>query len=499
VAISFVASASAASSSISSVPAHQADDYFICFAAETPSTSPALASGWTNISENAGFNGWRLCYKKATSSSETVGPFTGAGMVAVAIYRGVAGIGDENQAASGTASSTASWPALTLHKSSGSWIVTCGTADNTCTPGAPAGTTLREQLTGSKNLVLSDTNGAVSSFAGANGSLSPSRAWEAADVELLAPNDPLVAGSGSFALAGQAAGLNRQFNLSADGAAVSLAGQAASLLALRNLTADQGSFALTGEAVAFARQVAIAAGTGSFALTGEAASLLAARVLALGNGSFALTGQAVQFTYTNAIYTLVAGVGGFTVSGQDVELLVSRSPLVAAHATFTLTGFDAVFQYLRAIEAGYGSFVLTGLDAQLLASRLLAPAHGSFTGSGQPVQLLVQRALQAGVGEVDLTAPATFLLARHVVRAAVGEFALTGRDVGLAVPSLSPAADVFIVPAEENTSPAPDEPRIYFVPAAAVTFAVPAAVYIATVAPIDNIVLVPAEEQVNTI
>jgi hypothetical protein len=63
-------------------------------------------------------------------------------------------------------------------------------------------------------------------------------------------------------------------------------------------------------------------------------------------------------------YPLTAGVGSFTLTGNDAGLLFGRN-LVAGVGSFTLTGIDVLFSLGKGMIASVGTFVLTGIDAAL--------------------------------------------------------------------------------------------------------------------------------------
>ena len=125
---------------------------------------------------------------------------------------------------------------------------------------------------------------------------------------------PMNADAGSFALAGQPAGLSVDLDLAAEAGAFGLTGRAAALRADRKSAAAVGAFTLTGKAAGLKADRRIAADPAAFALTGLDAGLLAARVLLAGTGAFALTGQDAALTYS----------GGGIVPAPYYRLLMGR-------------------------------------------------------------------------------------------------------------------------------------------------------------------------------
>lgn len=175
-AIEYVGGAYAASTSIASVPAHQAGDLLIVMAAKRgSSTVPTVPGGWSTMysgyqTSGSSYAACSLVAKVATSSSETVTGFTNAESVTLVIYRGVAFIGakwDRGYANS----STITYPALTRLYSENvvdTWCLRMALhsgATNMLT-NTPSGYT---QRVGSANYVRAmDSNGAITANATAD-------------------------------------------------------------------------------------------------------------------------------------------------------------------------------------------------------------------------------------------------------------------------------------------------------------------------------------------
>lgn len=159
---------------------------------------------------------------------------------------------------------------------------------------------------------------------------------------------------------------------------------------------------------------------------------------------------------SSGAYSLTADAGSYSLTGQDVALLASRS-LAAAQGSYTLTGQDAALLRLFTLTAAQGSYSLSGQAVALAASRLIAAGQGSYTLTGQAVGLLASWVLAAGqgayaltgqaagltytplgsyslladAGSYTLTGQAVGLLASRVLAAAAGSYSLSGQDVGL--------------------------------------------------------------------
>jgi hypothetical protein len=162
-AISYISSASAATTTVA-MPTHQTGDLIIAFAyRDGNTTAPALPAGWTNIDNSgANTNSARLAYKIAASGSETTGTWTNATGIVVQVYRGASGVGAS--AVNGAASSTITYPALTLlYPNGSSWVARFAghrTATN-MTTNTPAGYTQRTGV--ATEVQGSDTNAATAS------------------------------------------------------------------------------------------------------------------------------------------------------------------------------------------------------------------------------------------------------------------------------------------------------------------------------------------------
>lgn len=155
----------------------------------------------------------------------------------------------------------------------------------------------------------------------------------------------------------------------------------------------------------------LAASQGSFALTGQAVDLRVSRVMAAGQGSISLSGQSVNLLRGRV---LNAALGSYTLSGQTVGL-VRGLRLVAAQGSIQLTGQAVNLRISRMMGAASGSFSLSGMAAGLRVARRLSMGTGSFSLVGQAVNLVY-----TPIGGYTLTA-------------AAGLFTLTGQAAGLRV------------------------------------------------------------------
>lgn len=174
----------------------------------------------------------------------------------------------------------------------------------------------------------------------------------------------LPAATGTFALTGES---------------VTLTGPSTTF----TLAAAAGTFALTGEAATLAAVTAttftLLAFSGTFNLTGAPSSSVFS--LPAAEGSFALTGEAVTLTGPSSppvIYTLLANAGRFNLTGANSS---SDFSLPATAGSFGLTGFSATLSEAGGsftLSAGTGNFTFTGEPVTFSA-----PAPGTFTLAAQ--------------------------------------------------------------------------------------------------------------------
>jgi hypothetical protein len=136
----------------------------------------------------------------------------------------------------------------------------------------------------------------------------------------------------------------------------------------------------------------LAADQGGFSLSGQTINLKAGRRVVADQGSFALTGQAISLKHGRR---LGADHGAFSLSGQGISLEFGRR-LAAAHGAFSLTGQDVIFRRGRSMAIEAGSFGLAGQDLRLLVGRRITLTHGAFTLTGQAIDFLQAEAEPGG-------------------------------------------------------------------------------------------------------
>lgn len=158
--------------------------------------------------------------------------------------------------------------------------------------------------------------------------------------------------------------------------------------------------------------------------------------LTAGSGVFTFTGQDAALTKTGAsTYTLTAAAGSFTLTGQAANLRTAKT-LAAGTGAFTLTGQATTLRRSLSLTAATGAFTLTGQAAGLRTAKSLTASAGSFILSGQTVSLKVARVLSASAGSFTFTGQAVTLTytpgtTNYTLIAETGVFTLTGRDAAL--------------------------------------------------------------------
>lgn len=128
----------------------------------------------------------------------------------------------------------------------------------------------------------------------------------------------------------------------------------------------------------------LAAGQGTYTLTGEAVGLLAQRRLTASQGSYALTGEAVNLIKG---YIMSASQGSYSLTGQIANLLVGRK-LLASQGSYSLTGQSANLLKGYLLGLAQGSYVLNGQPANLRFFKLSA-VFGAYTLTGKDVSFII--------------------------------------------------------------------------------------------------------------
>ena len=148
----------------------------------------------------------------------------------------------------------------------------------------------------------------------------------------------LICDLGAFALTGQDGNLLVSKILSADAQTYSLTGINNNIVKGFVLSAIVDSIMLTGPNVDLLKSSILGSETEVFSLTGIDTNFFKDYYLnGTPNQAFALTGIDVTLTYSGSVYVLECGLGIFTLTNQDGNLLVSRILSLGAHHTHHLT------------------------------------------------------------------------------------------------------------------------------------------------------------------
>jgi hypothetical protein len=126
----------------------------------------------------------------------------------------------------------------------------------------------------------------------------------------------------------------------------------------------------------------IVAGQGSYSLTGQTSNLLYPRTTTAEQGSYTLTGQSTGLIYTGA-YSFTAEFGSYTLVGSTALVDISMN---AEQGSYTLTGQDTTLTYTQlnnfSITAEQGSYALTGQATSFLFGRILTANQGAYSLTG---------------------------------------------------------------------------------------------------------------------
>jgi len=258
----------------------------------------------------------------------------------------------------------------------------------------------------------------------------------------------LAAGVGAYTYAGSAAGLKRGYKVGAAVGTYSVSGQVATLRAIRKLIAAAGSYAVAGTAAALKKGYTLTGGvgaytytgataalkktwkavatTGTYSISGTAAVLRANRKITAAVGSYAVAGSAANLIYSPSAKVLVAAAGAYTVTGTAAALR-KISKTVAASGTYTFTYQPAGLKFNRKLGAGLGTYAVAGQTAVLRKAHRLVAGVGVYGVAGTAAGLKYGRKLGAGIGTYAVTGQAAALRNGHKLVGAAGSYAVAGQ------------------------------------------------------------------------
>lgn len=252
------------------------------------------------------------------------------------------------------------------------------------------------------------------------------------------PHPGLELAQGSYALTGQAVGLQHGYTLSCVHGSYALSGQDVTLTYSAGsghapLVAAQGSYALTGQAVTLRRGyvMLLEQALGDYETDSVGIGLYKGSKLQAVQGSYALTGNAVGFVRA---LKLPFDAGAYSLAGQAVTLRLGRAPLAAAQGSYALTGQDVALTFDAAarLAADQGLYSLTGQNLGLRAARQLAHAQGSYVLAGQDATLRRGSSLVLAQGLYALTGQSMAPRAARALALDGGLYTFTGQPLGLA-------------------------------------------------------------------
>lgn len=129
-------------------------------------------------------------------------------------------------------------------------------------------------------------------------------------------------------------------------------------------------------------------------------------------------------------YTLIAASASYSITGQPVGLLAGRL-LAADAASYLLAGNAAGLNAGRLLTADSAAYALNGQDANLLASRLLSGDTATYNLIGNSANLLASRTLQADSAQYTVTGSDAALLAGRLLDCGSSAFLLSPNQAGL--------------------------------------------------------------------
>ena len=186
-AISNVQAASANASSVAISTPNAGDLILVMAYNDAAATAPTLLAGYTSItSTTSTLEGAILAFKIAVGNETSTGTWTNATNIVCIVYRGTAGIGNFGTAAVGNSASIG-YPTLTLKNAHGSsWVAGFAGAKGATAGMNGTASPLTSNRTSQTTVNGLDTNGGVTSFAGATLTVTTSGRWAAFSVEILA-------------------------------------------------------------------------------------------------------------------------------------------------------------------------------------------------------------------------------------------------------------------------------------------------------------------------
>jgi len=156
-----------------------------------------------------------------------------------------------------------------------------------------------------------------------------------------APNFPIIANSGTYAITGRPINIYRGTSLSANSGSYAVTGNLAIIFRGLTLNVNNGSYTLNGQSISIYRGTSILANNGSYSLTGNSINISRGFNITVNNGSYILNGYPINVSRSILI---TANNGSYLLSGQAA--IVARNVLFQPQkGIYSLTGRNAIITY----------------------------------------------------------------------------------------------------------------------------------------------------------
>lgn len=172
----------------------------------------------------------------------------------------------------------------------------------------------------------------------------------------------------------------------------------------------------------------IAAGHGSVSVTGQSVNLRVSRYLSAANGTVTVLGQAVNVT---ADITIAASHGTITGTGQSVGLQTAAR-IAASQGSVIASGQAAGLQVGRFISAEHATINLVGQNVSLRTAATIAAGNAEILVNGQSVGLTVGAKISAGTASVTVTGQSVIFRSGYSIAADHAIIDVVGQSVTFA-------------------------------------------------------------------
>lgn len=125
---------------------------------------------------------------------------------------------------------------------------------------------------------------------------------------------------------------------------------------------------------------------------------------------------------------IIADPSVFTFSANDASLLYLRE-IAASSGSYTISGINSGFEFLRAIQASPGAFDFSGQQAFPLYGRMMQIDSGSFSVSGFDAYKIHDRNILSSPSSVSINAQDSYPIYNRVLSLNFVSFSVNGFDV----------------------------------------------------------------------